>query len=172
MPQLVRVHEGNTLTAHMLHVKSLVCHQNLMPLRIFKSLKHCSVCYNTHIFQVAGKIKEFFHREGIHSTTIQPEFGDMQCSTPTASASSSDAQLQQHQLLLQQQQQQQQSQQQMQQPQDCALSCPLESPSCHSSKCCPTTPAQTKSTQNTPTSNRRTEVRFNVINNTAVIDAF
>lgn len=24
--------------------------------------------------QVAGKIKELFHNEGIHSTTIQPEF--------------------------------------------------------------------------------------------------
>lgn len=27
--------------------------------------------------QIAEKVKEFFHNEGIHSTTIQPEFVDM-----------------------------------------------------------------------------------------------
>ena len=26
------------------------------------------------IFQIAENVKEFFHNEGIHSTTIQPEF--------------------------------------------------------------------------------------------------
>lgn len=28
--------------------------------------------------QIAEKVKEFFHNEGIHSTTIQPEFVDFE----------------------------------------------------------------------------------------------
>ena len=38
----------------------------------------CSVVDGTFncFLQVAENIKEFFHNEGIHSTTIQPEFID------------------------------------------------------------------------------------------------
>ena len=39
------------------------------------SEKDFQACYK---FQVAENIKEFFHNEGIHSTTIQPEFVDYQ----------------------------------------------------------------------------------------------
>jgi len=28
--------------------------------------------------RIAEKVKEFFHNEGIHSTTIQPEFVDLE----------------------------------------------------------------------------------------------
>jgi zinc transporter 1 len=28
--------------------------------------------------EIAEKVKEFFHNEGIHSTTIQPEFVDIE----------------------------------------------------------------------------------------------
>jgi len=35
-------------------------------------------CHNLHDYmQIAEKVKEFFHNEGIHSTTIQPEFVDV-----------------------------------------------------------------------------------------------
>lgn len=34
-------------------------------------------CHNPHEYMtLAGKVKDLFHREGIHSTTIQPEFSD------------------------------------------------------------------------------------------------
>ena len=36
-------------------------------------------CHNLHDYmQIAEKVKEFFHNEGIHSTTIQPEFIDLE----------------------------------------------------------------------------------------------
>ena len=36
-------------------------------------------CHNLHDYmQIAEKVKEFFHNEGIHSTTIQPEFVDLE----------------------------------------------------------------------------------------------
>ena len=41
-------------------------------------------------FQVAEKVKEFFHNEGIHSTTIQPEFVEAVAGENTGSISSSE----------------------------------------------------------------------------------
>ena len=64
-----------------------------------------------NIFQVAEKVKEFFHNEGIHSTTIQPEF--IETAEPLGSISSTE---------------------------DCMLACPkgpLTAPDCHASTCCP-----------------------------------
>ena len=40
------------------------------------------------ISQVAEKVKEFFHNEGIHSTTIQPEF--IETAEPLGSISSTE----------------------------------------------------------------------------------
>jgi len=69
-------------------------------------------CLNlTQYMQVAEKVKEFFHNEGIHSTTIQPEF--VETAEPTGSISSTE---------------------------DCMLSCPkgpFTAPVCDASKCCP-----------------------------------
>jgi len=69
-------------------------------------------CLNlAQYMQVAEKVKEFFHNEGIHSTTIQPEF--VETAEPTGSISSTE---------------------------DCMLSCPkgpLTAPGCDASKCCP-----------------------------------
>ena len=44
--------------------------------------------HNTLYLQVAEKVKEFFHNEGIHSTTIQPEF--VVAAEPSGSISSAD----------------------------------------------------------------------------------
>jgi hypothetical protein len=75
--------------------------------------------------QIAENVKEFFHNEGIHSTTIQPEFVE---SMDAASMSASE---------------------------DCAIACPRdptqEEPSCQANKCCP----PQKSSQNTPVTERR-----------------
>jgi len=60
---------------------------------------------------VAERVKEFFHNEGIHSTTIQPEF--VETAEPTGSISSTE---------------------------DCMLSCPkprTTDQGCDASKCCP-----------------------------------
>merc|ERR1719470_409794 len=68
-------------------------------------------CLNlAQYMQVAEKVKEFFHNEGIHSTTIQPEF--VETAEPTGSISSTE---------------------------DCMLSCPKgpTAPGCDASKCCP-----------------------------------
>jgi len=69
-------------------------------------------CLNlAQYMQVAEKVKEFFHNEGIHSTTIQPEF--VETAEPTGSISSTE---------------------------DCMLSCPkgpLTAAGCDASKCCP-----------------------------------
>ena len=45
-------------------------------LKFFKVFKdrYSNNYINIIYFQVAEKVKEFFHHEGIHSTTIQPEF--------------------------------------------------------------------------------------------------
>jgi len=71
-------------------------------------------CLNlAQYMQVAEKVKEFFHNEGIHSTTIQPEF--VETAEPTGSISSTE---------------------------DCMLACPkgpLTAPDCGPSKCCPPT---------------------------------
>jgi len=71
-------------------------------------------CLNlAQYMQVAEKVKEFFHNEGIHSTTIQPEF--VEAAEPTGSISSTE---------------------------DCMLACPkgpLTAPDCGPSKCCPPT---------------------------------
>ena len=56
-------------------------------------------------------MKEFFHNEGIHSTTIQPEF--IETAEPLGSISSAE---------------------------DCMLACPkgpLTAPDCQASTCCP-----------------------------------
>lgn len=62
--------------------------------------------------KIAEKVKEFFHNEGIHSTTIQPEFVDYQ----DYPRSSDDAGL----------------------PEDCVLDCPKGTPSetCVQNTCC------------------------------------
>ncbi|KAJ6218674.1 hypothetical protein RDWZM_004486 [Blomia tropicalis] len=40
-------------------------------------------CRNLHDYmQIAEKVKEFFHNEGIHSTTIQPEFAEFETELP------------------------------------------------------------------------------------------
>lgn len=40
-------------------------------------------CRNLHDYmQIAEKVKEFFHNEGIHSTTIQPEFVEFEAELP------------------------------------------------------------------------------------------
>ena len=60
---------------------------------------------------VAERVKEFFHNEGIHSTTIQPEF--VETAETTGSISSTE---------------------------DCMLSCPkprTTDQGCDASKCCP-----------------------------------
>lgn len=71
-------------------------------------------CLNlAQYMQVAEKVKEFFHNEGIHSTTIQPEFVETAGAEPTGSISSTE---------------------------DCMLSCPkgpTTAPGCDASKCCP-----------------------------------
>jgi len=75
-------------------------------------------CLNlAQYMQVAEKVKEFFHNEGIHSTTIQPEFVETGGGDPSnASITSAD---------------------------DCMLACPkvgpLTSAACDASKCCPPT---------------------------------
>lgn len=62
--------------------------------------------------KIAEKVKEFFHNEGIHSTTIQPEFVDYQ----DYPKSSDEAGL----------------------PEDCVLDCPKGTPSetCVQNTCC------------------------------------
>merc|ERR1719295_1736902 len=90
-------------------------------------------CLNlTQYMEVAEKVKEFFHHEGIHSTTIQPEFVET-TDMP-------------HEKLLSNQ--------------DCMLSCPVPkgAPStadagCEASKCCP--PVVTKSRQSSPAAKLR-----------------
>merc|ERR1719308_282822 len=73
-------------------------------------------CLNlAQYMQVAEKVKEFFHNEGIHSTTIQPEFVETGGGDPRdGSVSSAD---------------------------DCMLACPRPSPGltsapCDMNKCC------------------------------------
>ena len=93
-------------------------------------------------FQVAENIKEFFHKEGIHSTTIQPEFVDYHPASDSAGTMD----------------------------EDCVLNCPkgpglIPAPACEASKCCPPASAAasngnlkrqtSKSAQNTPTTSRR-----------------
>ena len=42
-------------------------------------------CRNLHDYmQIAEKVKEFFHNEGIHSTTIQPEFVEFESELPVS----------------------------------------------------------------------------------------
>ncbi len=78
--------------------------------------------------QIAENVKEFFHHEGIHSTTIQPEF--VESHDPSAIGSA----------------------------EDCAIACPRDpnsdegGPNCQANKCCP---PSSKSAQNTPVTDRR-----------------
>ena len=73
------------------------------------------ICFKNYYLQVAEKVKEFFHNEGIHSTTIQPEFVETAEHLANGSITSTD---------------------------DCMLACPkgaLPDPACDASKCCPPT---------------------------------
>jgi len=100
-------------------------------------------CINlSEYMKVAENIKEFFHKEGIHSTTIQPEFVDYHPASDSAGTMD----------------------------EDCVLNCPkgpglIPAPACEASKCCPPASAAasngnlkrqtSKSAQNTPTTSRR-----------------
>ena len=84
---------------------------------------------------MAENIKEFFHNNGIHSTTIQPEFVDCNGYIEDRNSVGDD---------------------------DCAIGCPRDpeklAPNCQASKCCPapsSTKESSKSEQNTPTRRRR-----------------
>lgn len=91
-------------------------------------------CLNlAQYMQVAEKVKEFFHNEGIHSTTIQPEF--VVAAEPSGSISSAD---------------------------DCILACPKgppTSPPCETSKCCP--PSKTSGTFSPSSGARRASSKSN-----------
>jgi len=96
-------------------------------------------CINlSEYMKVAENIKEFFHKEGIHSTTIQPEFVDYYPASDSAGTMD----------------------------EDCMLNCPkgpgsIPAPACEASKCCPPASAAasngnlkrqtSKSAQNSPT---------------------
>lgn len=70
-------------------------------------------CRNlSEYMKIAEKVKEFFHNEGIHSTTIQPEFIDYQ-DYPRSSADT-------------------------EQTEDCVLDCPKSTPNdtCVHNTCC------------------------------------
>jgi zinc transporter 1 len=100
-------------------------------------------CINlSEYMKVAENIKEFFHKEGIHSTTIQPEFVDYHPASDSAGTAD----------------------------EDCVINCPkgpgsIPEPECDAQKCCvPTSAANSngnlkrqtsKSAQNTPTTSRR-----------------
>lgn len=63
--------------------------------------------------KIAEKVKEFFHNEGIHSTTIQPEFVEIEgcnMSDGTSSLNMSGS--------------------------DCALDCPSTAEGCVKATCC------------------------------------
>lgn len=88
-------------------------------------------CLNlAEYMEVAEKVKEFFHNEGIHSTTIQPEFVE---TVETGRISSSD---------------------------DCMLACPkgpaAAAGGCEASKCCPPV-SKAPSTGNIPTPKLRSQ---------------
>jgi len=90
-------------------------------------------CLNiSEYMKIAENIKEFFHDEGIHSTTIQPEFVDYH---PAVSDGNEG---------------------------DCMINCPkgpgmVPAPACEASQCCPVSNGKrgSRSMQNTPTTSRR-----------------
>lgn len=103
-------------------------------------------CLNmSEYMKVAENIKEFFHHEGIHSTTIQPEFVQYNgAPSPSAASDVNAAAIAAFGAA------------QALNDDDCALSCPkgpsgLPAQDCDSSKCCPTP----KSASNTPSTVRR-----------------
>ena len=63
----VRIYEGTI----GLNLKQELKGQDI---NIFCLFIKCKNLNKDYIFQIAEKVKEFFHNEGIHSTTIQPEF--------------------------------------------------------------------------------------------------
>jgi len=89
-------------------------------------------CLNiSEYMKIAENVKEFFHNEGIHSTTIQPEFVDAY--HPEGNDGNEG---------------------------DCMIVCPKElvpDPACETQVCCPVTNGKrgSRSTQNTPTTSRR-----------------
>ena len=88
--------------------------------------------------QVAENIKEFFHNNGIHSTTIQPEFLDTNGYVIHGDGIESDERERSDKIM---------------NDQDCALTCPKDEeklePNCQASKCCPD-PKQARSEPSTP----------------------
>jgi len=123
-------------------------------------------CLNlSEYMKMAENVKEFFHNEGIHSTTIQPEFVEVNGQGRNVERKSYGVNgLDQESI----------------NEDDCVLGCPkapeMEAPSCQKSKCC--VPAKedsksgggsngllgtaggSKSTQNTPTNSRKRPSSF------------
>lgn len=65
-------------SAHIRYVLSLHCFTLLFhQLSLFKYEKRCRNL--SDYMKIAERVKEFFHNEGIHSTTIQPEFTEVFC---------------------------------------------------------------------------------------------
>ncbi len=66
-------HVPNIINVHELHIWKLSGRKIIATAHI--------ICHNTSEYMKnAAKIKAFFHKRGIHSTTIQPEFTDYNCS--------------------------------------------------------------------------------------------
>jgi zinc transporter 1 len=69
-------------SAHIRYVLSL--HNSIVSLfyqlSLFKYEKRCRNL--SDYMKIAERVKEFFHNEGIHSTTIQPEFTEVFCFKP------------------------------------------------------------------------------------------
>jgi len=104
-------------------------------------------CLNlSEYMKMAENIKEFFHNNGIHSTTIQPEFVDCNGYVDSLGGGGSEFDKRSEKIS----------------DMDCALSCPKDpgksEPNCVASQCCPDpqgSTKETKSEQNTPTAKRR-----------------
>merc|ERR1712029_763017 len=84
-------------------------------------------CLNlSEYMKVAENIKEFFHNNGIHSTTIQPEFLDCNGYLTGTGSTSTEPDKRSDKIMNEQ---------------DCALTCPKDQekaePNCQASKCCP-----------------------------------
>merc|ERR1719308_61629 len=96
-------------------------------------------CLNlSEYMKVAENIKEFFHNNGIHSTTIQPEFLDTNGYVIHGDGIESDERERSDKIM---------------NDSDCALTCPKDEeklePNCQASKCCPD-PKQARSEPSTP----------------------
>ena len=118
-------------------------------------------CLNlSEYMKIAENVKEFFHNEGIHSTTIQPEF--VESEDPSA-AGSIAMEVNSHCIFIELTEGLIFYLIPLWSSQDCAIGCPKDpgtqdQPSCQANKCCP--PPSSKSTQNTPVTERRTNTEF------------